>query len=297
MSEQLPEPLVPMEVDLRDMDGFMLNAERLLASELWALSTGEEMKAALGLWCRAWKQIPGASLPNNDRILASFAGTTLQRWRRIKDMAMRGFILCSDGRYYHRVLAEDALRAWGRKQVFKERSARGNAKRWSGNSLQHEQGGGEAGGKVSQEEPPDHHRHEQQGATKESFKDARASNKESYKESLSFPRDSTGLDRTRQDTSPLPSPSPPENKNHKNGFHSGNGSGDGAPSLTIKDPTQRIARFQQKIVKHLGGGPLSWDIVYAACDRTSPKHATALAQCQQAARELGKGWPKGWPLS
>lgn len=118
MSE-LPDPLVPEGTDLRDMAGFMLNAERLLASELWALSTGEEFKAAMGLWCRAWKQVPAASLPNDDRVLASFAGVTPARWRKIRDMAMRGFVLCSDGRLYHRVLAEDALRAAERQNAYR----------------------------------------------------------------------------------------------------------------------------------------------------------------------------------
>lgn len=115
MAQELPEPLVPADVDLRDMDGFMLNVERLFASELWALSTGEEFKAAVGLWGRAWKQVPAASLPNDDRVLAAFAGVALSRWKKVRAMAIHGFIECSDGRLYHRVLSEDALRAWGLK--------------------------------------------------------------------------------------------------------------------------------------------------------------------------------------
>jgi transposase len=111
----LPAPMVPADVELRDMDGFMLNAERLLSSELWALSTGDQFKAAVALWCRAWKQTPAASLPDDDRILAGFAGLDQRRWKAIRDVAMRGFVLCSDGRFYHRVLAEDALRAWEKK--------------------------------------------------------------------------------------------------------------------------------------------------------------------------------------
>lgn len=106
-------------VDVRDLDGFMLNVERLLASELWALSTGEEFKAAVGLWCRAWKQIPAGSLPNDERVLASFAGVTMARWAKIRGMAMRGFMLGADGRLHHRVLIEDAKRAFARKTEYK----------------------------------------------------------------------------------------------------------------------------------------------------------------------------------
>lgn len=124
-----PEPYTTADVDLRGMDGFLLNVERLLASELWAISTGEEFKAALGLWCRAWKQIPAASLPNDERVLASFAGVTRARWKVVRDVAMRGFDLCSDGRFYHRVLAQDALRAWTRIQEIHHRTKAATAAR------------------------------------------------------------------------------------------------------------------------------------------------------------------------
>ena len=120
MSE-LPEPLVPAEVDCTDLDGFMLNVERLMASELVALATHEAVAAALFLWCRAWKQRPAASLPNDDRVLAAFARLPIPRFKKLRDDVMRGFVLCSDGRFYHRTLAEEALRAYDKKTQFKKR--------------------------------------------------------------------------------------------------------------------------------------------------------------------------------
>lgn len=105
---------MPPDTELRDLDGFMLNVERLLASELWALSSGEEFKAAVGLWCRAWKQVPAGSLPNDDRVLAAFSGAG-KSWPKLKKMALRGFVLCSDGRLYHLVLCQDVERAAERK--------------------------------------------------------------------------------------------------------------------------------------------------------------------------------------
>ncbi len=111
----LPDPLTPADCDLRDMDGFMLNAERLMASELVAISTGDEFKAAVMLWCRAWKQVPAASLPNDERVLAAFSGAG-PRWKKVRAMALRGFVLCNDGRLYHPVLAADATRAAKAKQ-------------------------------------------------------------------------------------------------------------------------------------------------------------------------------------
>jgi hypothetical protein len=130
---ELPAPLVPADVDLSEIDGFLLRTDRLLESELWALSTGDEFKAAVGLWCHAWNQRPPASLPDDDRVLMSFAGVRpLARWRKLKPMAMRGFVKCSDGRFYHKVLAQDAMRAWERRQAYRERSAKANGMRWRG---------------------------------------------------------------------------------------------------------------------------------------------------------------------
>jgi len=117
----LPDPFTTPDVDLRDFDGFMMNVEKLLASELWAVSTGEEFKAAMGLWCRAWKQVPAGSLPNDERVLASFSGAGI-RWKKVREIAIRGFVLCSDGRLYHTTLCEDANRAYAKKMERRERT-------------------------------------------------------------------------------------------------------------------------------------------------------------------------------
>lgn len=117
----LPAPLVPPDTDIIGLDGFLLDTERLMASELWALASGDEFKAAIGLWCRAWKQDPPGSLPNDERVLAAFSGAGA-RWRKVRDMAMRGFVLCSDGRLYHQVLCGDVLRAAKRKTERRERT-------------------------------------------------------------------------------------------------------------------------------------------------------------------------------
>jgi hypothetical protein len=116
-----PCPLVPAHTDVRDLDGFMMNVERMLASELWALSTGEEFKAAFALWMRAWKQMPAGSLPDDERVLAAFSGAG-KRWPKVRGMALRGFVRCTDGRLYHRVLCEDVVRAAEKKRQYRERT-------------------------------------------------------------------------------------------------------------------------------------------------------------------------------
>ncbi|SFM91301.1 DUF1376 domain-containing protein [Methylobacterium pseudosasicola] len=118
----LPAPLVPADIDIAGLSSFLLDIDRLFHSELWALSTGEEFKAAVALWGHAWRQRPAGSLPNDDRLLAAFSGAG-GRWKKVKAIALRGFVLCSDNRFYHRVLCEDVLRAAKSKDARKERTA------------------------------------------------------------------------------------------------------------------------------------------------------------------------------
>lgn len=125
-------PLTPPDSDLRGLPFMPLDVVRLLDSDLFALSTGDEFKAAVSLWCKCWLQLPAASLPDDDRILAALAGfgRDVKGWVKVKAMAMRGFILCDDGRWYHEVIAKKAIEAWGHRLKQREKSAKGNEKRW-----------------------------------------------------------------------------------------------------------------------------------------------------------------------
>jgi hypothetical protein len=119
--KEYPEPLVPADTNTQQMPGFILDVDKLLLSNLWILSTGEAFKAAVGLWCRAWKEIPAGSLPDDDQLLSAYSGAG-SNWPAIRDMALRGFIKCSDSRLYHKTLCEDAARASRKQQEYKDRT-------------------------------------------------------------------------------------------------------------------------------------------------------------------------------
>lgn len=124
-------PLVPADADLRDFHFMPLDVARLINSDLAALATGEEFKAAVVLWCKSWHQVPAASLPNDDRMLAHLAGfgRDLKGWKRVRDMALKGFVQCDDGRLYHPVVAEKAREAVEAKRLQRERTANATAAR------------------------------------------------------------------------------------------------------------------------------------------------------------------------
>src|SRR3990167_3230731 len=115
MTQNLPQPFTPPGCARTDPARGMLNVEGLMASELVALSSHEVVGAALFLWCRAWKQRTAASLPDDERVLAAYAKLPLPRFRKMRTEIMRGFDKCTDGRYYHRVLAPEAVKAYERK--------------------------------------------------------------------------------------------------------------------------------------------------------------------------------------
>jgi hypothetical protein len=128
-SDSLPAPLVPAEVDLRDFPYMPLDVERLINSNLVALATAEQFRAAVLLWCHAWHAIPAGSIDVNEKVLALHSGAGT-RWRYVRDYALHGFILCSDNRYYHPVIAEKAIESFRkRKSASKKAKAAANA-RW-----------------------------------------------------------------------------------------------------------------------------------------------------------------------
>ena len=112
----LPEPLVASEIDLRGFEWMPIFGEKLFKSETWVLASAEGKVAALKIWWHAFAmEVPAGSLPNDERLLASYAGyeAAPKLWKKIRAEVMRGWKLCSDGRLYHPFLAEKVVpKAW-----------------------------------------------------------------------------------------------------------------------------------------------------------------------------------------
>lgn len=126
----MTEPLTPPDCDLRDFPFMPLDVVRLRDSDISSVSTGEEFRCAVLLWCASWHQVPAASLPDNDIVLSQLAGfgRVVSEWQKVREGALRGWIKCSDGRLYHPVVAEKALEAWERKLKHHKKKAADRAK-------------------------------------------------------------------------------------------------------------------------------------------------------------------------
>jgi hypothetical protein len=116
MSNDLPNPPIGAEVDLRDFGFMPLDTVRLRDSDLALTASAEGFRAAVLLWCAAWHQRPAGSLPNDDRAIAKLAGCDGAEFSKIREEALHGFTCHKDGRLYHPVVVEKALEAWERKE-------------------------------------------------------------------------------------------------------------------------------------------------------------------------------------
>lgn len=122
-----PQPLVPADCDLRGMPYMPLFGDRLFGSATWIGASADGKVAALRLWWRSFAhEVPASSLPDDDTLLADYAGygVGVKAWRKVKDQAMRGWVKCSDGRLYHRMVADVALEAWEQRKRNREKQER-----------------------------------------------------------------------------------------------------------------------------------------------------------------------------
>lgn len=134
-NQTMPAPMVSPEVDLRGLEWMPLFGDRLFASQTWITATAEAKIAALRLWWHAYAhEVPAASLPDDDALLADYAGygVLIKVWLKIKPAALRGWVKCSDGRLYHSVVADLANEAW----KMRERN-RAKQKRWRDRNPSH----------------------------------------------------------------------------------------------------------------------------------------------------------------
>ena len=103
----LPEPLSAKDWDLSgDMNNPMGSDRmplvgRLFHSHFFFTSSAEGFRAALTLWWHAWKDCPVGSMTSDDEVLCRLTGLKMRKWLSIKTEALHGFVLCSDGKYYH----------------------------------------------------------------------------------------------------------------------------------------------------------------------------------------------------
>lgn len=111
LHHRLPAPLVGAEVKLRNSSGWTVHPQDLKDALSGRTSYIRVMKMCLAV--NSWHSLPPGSLPNNDNAIFDIgAWGTRRQFARDRDEILDLWILCSDGRLYHPIVAADALRCW-----------------------------------------------------------------------------------------------------------------------------------------------------------------------------------------
>jgi hypothetical protein len=296
MTAALPAPLTPAECDLRDFPRMMIDISRLRTSVFDSTLDDAAWRAGMNLWMSAFHSVPAGALEDDEGVLCKASGLNrdVKTWRKVRAAAMRGFVKCSDGRWYHETVAEFVLEAWLEKLAHRLSSGAGNAKRW-GITFDPEpikDAIASAAALLATLNPaskaiPKASRHM-------SRRDPGGIENLSQQEGENVPSGSQGTGTGTGKGQEEPNPNPPPTPDQKiiSSFVVGRGKREGG-GVTIEDPNERIARFQKTIAQALGKN--GWTIVAAAADPTSPDYEQALQACKSAAQRIGKGWPRLWP--
>jgi uncharacterized protein YdaU (DUF1376 family) len=89
-----------------------------------AMST-EEVGAYMLLLCKAWREKPAGSIPDDDRVLARWTRLSTVRWTACRPAVLAAFELAADGRFYQKRLRRehDKFRAFQRKRAESAKTA------------------------------------------------------------------------------------------------------------------------------------------------------------------------------
>lgn len=132
-----PAPLT--DLDLRHVPAMLLDVARFRDSDL----AGEDptiIGISLMLWACSWHQVPCASIPNDDKLLARYTGfgRDLDGWLALRERVLgHGWVLCSDNRLYHRVVAEKAIEIAAGGKVRSRKAKHAAVVRWAKQSSEH----------------------------------------------------------------------------------------------------------------------------------------------------------------
>lgn len=122
---------VPYPADLEAKGwSLSLDYEKIEQSDTWAVAAPEQRPWLLMLWMTSWRQVPVASLPDNDKLIAVRIGMPVEQFTAWREILLSGWEEATDGRLYHKTLTQHVLvmaekRAKDRKRVadFRAKSA------------------------------------------------------------------------------------------------------------------------------------------------------------------------------
>jgi uncharacterized protein YdaU (DUF1376 family) len=96
--------------------------------------TTEEVGAHILLMCKAWRETPAGSIPDNDRVLARWARMTPDQWADAKAGVLSAWCLSGDGRWHQPRLRREFQKLTNYQKSQSQNGRKGAMKRWSHSS-------------------------------------------------------------------------------------------------------------------------------------------------------------------
>lgn len=112
----------------KDLPWFPFYVDDFVSDGKVEAMTTEEVGAYLLLLCKAWKERPVGTVPDDDRILARWTRTTPADWSRIKPNVMIAFTLSTRTKRYHQKRMEQEFARFRRTQKKRSEAAKIAAK-------------------------------------------------------------------------------------------------------------------------------------------------------------------------
>lgn len=85
------------------------DADRIYSSDTWTLSEDDEKPWLLRTWLEAWRSVPVGSMPKDTKLFSRRIGCSQKFLEAHSETLLRGWILHSDDRLYHKYLSEGVL--------------------------------------------------------------------------------------------------------------------------------------------------------------------------------------------
>ena len=91
--------------------------------------TNEELGVYVRLLCKAWKESPVGTVPDDDELLAKWCRMKPSSWRRVKTAVLRAFVL-GDGRWHQKRMELEWTKALVKIRIRSEAGSKGAKGRW-----------------------------------------------------------------------------------------------------------------------------------------------------------------------
>lgn len=113
---------------------FPLYVDDLISDGAVDAMTNEELGIYLRLLCKAWKEEPVGTIPNDDRVLANWGKTTAANWKKCRAGVLRAFADLGDGRLHQKRMRSEWAKLLAYRESKSKAGRKGMGSRWHGDN-------------------------------------------------------------------------------------------------------------------------------------------------------------------